>query len=139
MVSIRNVIETLKFYFQWLLDLGDIHLGDHSFSRQIELSAKLVFFILPDTHMCICVSEGKNCQFFGEILVRIKWMIHWIIFLPIRNRGESKENNLENSADLFMIFLQPFLFQSSWFLDDQTIVVFYFINIPLCSSILVYS
>ena len=140
MVSICNVTETFKFYFQWLLDLVDIHLGDHSFSRQANFSVELVFFIPPDTQMCVCVSGGKKCQFFGEFCVRTEWMIHQIIFLPNRSREESKENNLENiSAGLFMIFLHFFLFQSSWFLDDQTIVIFYFVNIHLRSSIVVYS
>ena len=32
----------------------------------------LLIFLPPDTHTYLCVSEGKNCRFFGKFSLRTK-------------------------------------------------------------------
>ena len=45
-----------------------LHLWDHLFSTQAKFSEKR-------TCVCVCVSGGKKCQFFGKFCIRTKWMI----------------------------------------------------------------
>ena len=65
---------------------------DHSFSTFAKFSEKITF-LTPDTHIYMCVSRGKKCQFFGKFCVCTKSMIpneYWSI--------EINDNNTETAT-----------------------------------------
>ena len=55
-------IESFQFESRFLR--GIIHLV------RMQDFPKNLYFLPPDTHMCVCVSGGKKCKFFGKFCVR---------------------------------------------------------------------